>query len=138
MRIIVLPMLIAVSINLTACSSLSGNVIPQKGPSMEQIYDSMGESSIQSKNNNKADKSHLTKVHQEASDASTAQALPLPGSVYTSADKSKFHKLPNPELQLYISPHVAGQDEVPIPGYFTAFDAYERNYYALPYENARG
>lgn len=138
MRIIVLLMLIAVSINLTACSSLSGNVIPQKGPSMEQIYDSMGEPSVQLKNNNQTDKNHLTEMRQDASNTFTVRALPLSDNVYANADKSEFHKLPNPELQLYIYPHVAGQDEVPIPGYFTAFDAYERNYYALPYENARG
>lgn len=105
---------------------------------MEQIYDSMGEPPVQSTNSDKADKSNLIKAHKETSDAFTAQALPLPDKVYTRADKSEFHKLPNPELQLYIYPHVAGQDEVPIPGYFTAFDAYERNYYALPYENVRG
>jgi conjugative transfer region lipoprotein (TIGR03751 family) len=35
---------------------------------------------------------------------------------------------------MYVFPHFAGKDEVPIPGYYTAFNAYTQEHYALPSE----
>ncbi|MGH2708017.1 MAG: TIGR03751 family conjugal transfer lipoprotein, partial [Actinomycetota bacterium] len=44
-----------------------------------------------------------------------------------------FPALPNPELVLYVYPHL-GEDGAPVPGYATAFPLYERVEYALPGE----
>jgi conjugative transfer region lipoprotein (TIGR03751 family) len=46
----------------------------------------------------------------------------------------QFHRLPNPDLVLYVFPHLAGTDPVPIPGYTTLFPLYQRVQYALPGE----
>lgn len=43
-----------------------------------------------------------------------------------------FPVLPNPDIVLYIFPHIKG--EVPIPGYTTTFKLYPQNHYALPGE----
>jgi len=45
--------------------------------------------------------------------------------------KTTFNKIPNPELKLYVYPHFAGKEGVPIPGYYTVFDAYENDHYIL-------
>jgi conjugative transfer region lipoprotein (TIGR03751 family) len=45
-----------------------------------------------------------------------------------------FPRLPNPTLVMYVFPHLAGDDPVPVPGYATAFPMYERVEYALPGE----
>ena len=45
-----------------------------------------------------------------------------------------FPRLPNPTLVLYVFPHLAGEEGVPVPGYATAFPMYERTEYALPGE----
>jgi conjugative transfer region lipoprotein (TIGR03751 family) len=103
-------MLLIALINLSACSSVSGNVIPEKGPAMEQVYDSM-DTSIQ--------KPKL--LSQQGSGVSLPQI----------ASNSDFHKLANPELKMYVYPHLAGKDEVPVPGYYTAFNAYTQDHYAL-------
>lgn len=47
---------------------------------------------------------------------------------------SQFHRLPNPDLVLYVFPHLAGTDPVPVPGYSTVFPLYQRVQYALPGE----
>jgi len=47
-----------------------------------------------------------------------------------------FPLLPNPETVVYVYPHL-GADSVPIPGYYTTFHLYNKNYYALPGEVAR-
>lgn len=45
-----------------------------------------------------------------------------------------FVRLPNPDLIMYVFPHFAGEQPVPIPGYSTVFPLYEHVQYALPGE----
>lgn len=44
----------------------------------------------------------------------------------------KFPRLPNPEMVLYVFPHLAG--DAPVPGYATTFTLYPKTEYALPGE----
>lgn len=46
----------------------------------------------------------------------------------------QFHRLPNPDLVMYVFPHLAGTDPAPIPGYSTVFPLHHRVQYALPGE----
>ncbi|MBN9421824.1 MAG: conjugal transfer protein [Candidatus Accumulibacter sp. 66-26] len=46
----------------------------------------------------------------------------------------QFRRLPNPDLVMYIFPHLAGSDPVPVPGYSTVFPLYQRVQYAMPGE----
>lgn len=51
---------------------------------------------------------------------------------------SQFRRLPNPDLVMYVYPHLAGgTEQVPIPGYSTVFPLYSRTPYAMPGETAR-
>lgn len=45
-----------------------------------------------------------------------------------------FPRLPNPDLVMYVFPHLAGTDAVPVPGYTTVFPLYQRVQYAMPGE----
>ena len=49
---------------------------------------------------------------------------------------SQFSRLPNPDLTLYIFPHLSGgtSEQVPIPGYTTIFPLYDRPHYGQPGE----
>lgn len=47
---------------------------------------------------------------------------------------SQFKRLPNPDLVMYVLPHLAGSDPAPIPGYSTVFPLYQRVQYAMPGE----
>ena len=50
-------------------------------------------------------------------------------------DVSKeFPTLPNPTMGMYVYPHLAGDDQSPVPGYFTAFSLYTEQHYAVPGE----
>jgi len=96
---------------------MSGNVVPEKGPTMEQVYDGMQATHSEPETDPIKTASHnLTTFH---------------------AENNSFHKLPNPELTMYVFPHLAGNDEMPIPGYFTEFNAYTQDHYALPIETIR-
>lgn len=51
-----------------------------------------------------------------------------------NATKALFQRLPNPDLEMYVFPHLAGSEGVPVPGYTTVFPFYNRVQYALPGE----
>ncbi len=110
MRIMAIIILTVSFINITACSSMSGNVVPEKGPTMEDVYDSMEAT--------KPVQHHLNKKYM----------------AHLQTTSNTFYKIPNPELKMYVYPHLAGKDEVPIPGYNTVFNAYTQDHYALPNE----
>jgi hypothetical protein len=103
MRIILVSLfMISISV-LSGCSSMTGNVIPSIGPTMEKIYDNV-------------------------------ETRPTPEVTHVSrltVNNTKFNKLRNPELKMYVYPHFAGKDGVPIPGYFTVFNCYTQEYYEL-------
>jgi conjugative transfer region lipoprotein (TIGR03751 family) len=46
----------------------------------------------------------------------------------------QFRRLPNPDLVMYVFPHLSGDLTVPVPGYSTVFPLHERIEYALPGE----
>ncbi len=48
--------------------------------------------------------------------------------------RSQFPRLPNPDLVLYVFPHLAGSEQAPVPGYSTVFPFYRQVHYALPGE----
>jgi len=45
-----------------------------------------------------------------------------------------FPRVPNPDIYIYVYPHLASAERVPVPGYTTAVPLYERVEYALPGE----
>lgn len=49
----------------------------------------------------------------------------------------EFKILPNPNIPVYVFPHMAHYDgsTAPVPGYGTSFFMYEKNHYAMPGED---
>lgn len=45
-----------------------------------------------------------------------------------------FPRLPNPDIYIYVLPHLATEARLPVPGYTTAVPLYDRVEYALPGE----
>ena len=62
------------------------------------------------------------------------RATPAPLAIGADAVHARFVRLPNPDLVMYVTPHLVGADGVPIPGYVTTFPLYTRVHYALPGE----
>ena len=66
------------------------------------------------------------------------QAAPAANVAYTRTAtneiRQQFRRLPNPDLVMYVFPHLAGTDPVPVPGYSTVFPLYQRVQYAMPGE----
>jgi len=45
-----------------------------------------------------------------------------------------FPRLENPDIVVYVTPHLATHNKVPVPGYTTAFPLYDEVHYAMPGE----
>lgn len=117
-----------ISLALGGCAGTKDAVLPQDGPPMKTIYEqhiremgahdplvvreALGDRSIL----NGADSLHgyTREVHDEID--------------------TTFPRLPNPSLVMYVFPHLAGDEQVPVPGYVTTFPLYERVEYASPGE----
>ncbi|MBA8306149.1 lipoprotein [Klebsiella michiganensis] len=48
--------------------------------------------------------------------------------------QTQFKRLPNPDMVMYVFPHLTEGEGVPVPGYTTVFPLHSRTYYALPGE----
>jgi conjugative transfer region lipoprotein (TIGR03751 family) len=63
---------------------------------------------------------------------------PVDNGAYTRTAQNEitqlFHRLPNPDMVMYVFPHLAGTHPTPVPGYSTVFPFYERVHYAMPGE----
>lgn len=89
---------------------------------------------------------NTTKPFTPARDLSTTQYDQLPTTdqppvlhdTYTrnaeNEIKSLFPRLPNPDINIYMYPHLSTRNRVPVPGYTTVIPLYERVQYALPGE----
>ncbi|BFO03093.1 TIGR03751 family conjugal transfer lipoprotein [Pseudomonas aeruginosa] len=80
----------------------------------------------------------LRRPLMEANVRADVQAAPTEQTRYTRTARNEvyrqFHRLPNPDLVMYVYPHLAGTDPVPVPGYTTVFPLYQRVQYAMPGE----
>lgn len=113
-------------LSLVGCGGKE-SILPQDGPTMMDIYDR-----------------HAGGASQSALyDARSTLRRPLNAaeddlSPYVRDQlretKTQFRRLPNPDLILFTFPHLATQDESPVPGYTTLFPMYEQVHYALPGE----
>ena len=113
---------------LAGCASTKETVLPQDGPSMKAIYEAhfqeMGE------RDPLALRGELGSRPPPSGDAS------LDGYTREAVNEleTTFPRLPNPTLVMYVFPHLASEERVPVPGYVTTFPLYERVEYALPGE----
>ncbi|EJN2898432.1 TIGR03751 family conjugal transfer lipoprotein [Salmonella enterica] len=48
--------------------------------------------------------------------------------------QAQFKRLPNPDMTMYVFPHLTEGENVPVPGYTTVFPLHSRVNYALPGE----
>ncbi len=99
---------------VTGCASTKDELLPQDGPSMQDIY--LG-----------------------ASASDTLDIVDSAPFTRTEANQTRaqFRRMPNPDLVIYIYPHLATKNRVPIPGYSTVMPLYERVEYRLPGEYRR-
>lgn len=107
-----LVLILSLISGLVACSTESP--LAPEGPTIREIYDG-----------------HRSALN---TDMSVIRAMPTvtrdQKPVAVQRTERRFSRLYNPSLHLYIYPHLAGREQVPIPGYYTVFPLYPRIEYA--------
>ena len=116
--------------SLTGCASMMSSKMPAGSVSMEQAYnDAINGADNASVNLNqaRADLKPLVLTPTDTEQGSIS-------SGYANSINNQFPRLPNPNIVMYVYPHLAGSDpnQVPVPGYSTVFPMYDHVYYAMP------
>ena len=114
---------------LAGCTLGSDSPIPRDGPTMRAIYDGhMGADGA-------ADTGSGVGTDLRVR-ALASGSVDLDGYTRDAGNEidTRFARLPNPDLVLYVFPHLAGPSQSPVPGYSTLFPMYSRPAYALPGE----
>lgn len=123
-----LPLLLVLWTSLTACATGKDTILPADGPTMQAIYTRHFAGIGLQEPERLRQQISARPIQDDAADLAgyTREA-------FNELDV-RFPRLPNPTLVLYVYPHLAGSERVPVPGYATTFPLYERVEYALPGE----
>lgn len=114
---------------LGGCTTTSEKLLSHKGNTMRDVWDrqTVGGSSQQLMEARLNLRRPL--ADEEASSTQLNYTRTAQNEIYR-----QFQRLPNPDLVMYVFPHLAGSHPVPVPGYSTVFPLYQRVQYALPGE----
>lgn len=123
-------LLMLAALLLTGCSTSKDEMLPPGDGTMLDLWQ------------NKASSARTTTeargvLRRELTDSDLATRQSLEESYTRDAQneiQQLFPRLPNPDMVIYIYPHMAGKDPAPVPGYSSVFSFYSRVQYALPGE----
>lgn len=135
MKFRLLMLVLPFSFMLTACSTSQEDLLPPGDKSMQEIWQQGGGASNQSM-------IEARNALQFVRPINSAFANGAENKQYTRTASNEatnlFPRLPNPDLVMYIFPHLTDTLEpVPVPGYTTVFPFYGRVQYAQPGERTR-
>ena len=126
--------LITILINgLAGCAApTKDTLLPQNGPTMEDVYRSQ-----QLRVGQEQNKFHQQSVPKHLTRSIHSGDVDLRGYTRNASNEINeiFPRLPNPTLVMYIYPHLSTSSRLPVPGYSTSFTMYESAEYALPGED---
>lgn len=127
---------LGMTLALTACSTTKEQLLPHDGRTMLDIWQvetgrgAGGQAARQLLDARQSLRRPLTDADVRAAPGEqTRYTRTAANEIYR-----QFRRLPNPDLVMYVFPHLAGTDPVPVPGYSTMFPLYQRVQYALPGE----
>ena len=125
------PLILISVLAFTGCTTDKDKLLPHGQQSMVDIWDTNTGSAPQSPVERQLHQARSS-LHRPLNEA------PKDPTTYTRTAEneifSQFKRLPNPDLVMYVFPHLAGSDPVPVPGYSTIFPFYQRVQYAMPGE----
>lgn len=130
-----MPLLVAAV--LAGCTTSKEDLLPRGEHTMQQLWQQeAGDGST-----GQVARRQLLDARQELRRPLTPadiEAAPMNQVRYTRTAATEiqrqFRRLPNPDLVMFVFPHLAGTDPVPVPGYSTVFPLYQRVQYAMPGE----
>ncbi|WP_339430156.1 TIGR03751 family conjugal transfer lipoprotein [Pseudomonas taetrolens] len=126
------PALLSALLVLGGCATDSENLLPHGDATMQDIWNQ------QTAGSGDAASRRLFDARQTLRRPAQPPVPILDHARYTRTAQTEiyrqFQRLPNPDLVMYVFPHLSGSESVPVPGYSTVFPLYQRVHYALPGE----
>ncbi|CAJ7325506.1 putative signal recognition particle GTPase [Burkholderia pseudomallei] len=122
---------------LAGCATTKDKVLPHGDAAMLDIWNQQTGSTAGSTQTTRQLMDAREALRRPLTQAAEATALTDSASYTRTARneiQSLFHRLPNPDMVMYVFPHLAGTHPTPVPGYSTVFPFYERVHYAMPGE----
>lgn len=113
---------------LCSCSSykLGRNVIPVEGRTIQDIYKDSSDSHRY--RNIKEEINYSPEEHESMEKYFRSESMAL---------NNNFKLAYNPEIYMFVFPHLSTKEGVPIPAYMTKFKMYSKDYWALPGERGQ-
>lgn len=125
---------------LSGCATSKDELMPTNGMTMQQIWEQSSREESGTTSGSTGQRA-IEAARGSLRRPIEASAMNEERTLYTrqaaNEIQSQFSRLPNPDLVIYIYPHLAGDQTIPVPGYSTVFPLYERPHYAMPGEGAR-
>ncbi len=124
------------SIVLTACSTSQEDLLPVGDQTMADIWQGGGSVSQPVRPETRLAIQSTRSIESD----DYANHIGNPAYTRTAANEATnlFPRLPNPDLVMYVFPHLTDTTEpVPVPGYTTVFPFFGRVQYAQPGERTR-
>lgn len=122
---------------LAGCATRKDKLLPQGSATMREVWDQNAAVSAQGNRTALRLIEARQSLRRPLNDEDT-RALKERDQGYTRTAQQEIHqqfrRLPNPDLVMYVFPHLAGSESVPIPGYSTVFPLHGRVIYAMPGE----
>lgn len=128
--------LVVLTAALTGCSTIKDSMLTHGDQTMLDIWD-VGTGGSANRSQSRQLMDARQSLRRPITDADIQSAPAMQASYTRTATNeiySQFERLPNPDLVMYVFPHLAGTDPVPVPGYTTVFPLYQRVQYAMPGE----
>lgn len=122
---------------VAGCGTSKEKLLPHDDRTMLDIWNEQGGGSARASQGNRQLLDARQSLRRPLTRTDVAAAPALSASYTRTAQNeinSQFHRLPNPDLAMYVFPHLAGTDPAPVPGYTTVFPLYHRAQYAMPGE----
>ncbi|MCC4595427.1 TIGR03751 family conjugal transfer lipoprotein [Xanthomonas campestris pv. phormiicola] len=128
---------LTVAVLLGSCSTSKEKLLPHDGRTMQDVWDTETGGSARGGQTGRQLLDARQSLRRPLTDKDVS-AAPAVNASYTRTAQNEidrqFHRLPNPDLAMYVFPHLAGSDPAPVPGYTTVFPLYQRVQYAMPGE----
>ena len=126
------PMLLLALLGLGGCATDPEKVLPHGDATMLDIWNQQTTASSDTSSRRLLDARQTLRRPVQ----SPMRVIDQTGYTRTAQTEiyRQFQRLPNPDLVMYVFPHLTGSEAVPVPGYSTVFPLYQRMHYALPGE----
>lgn len=131
-QVLIIGLLISLILQIGCAKHKTGKkLIPESGESISEIYEENTMSSIGRESLEKF--SHTHNFGHKVVEMNIEKFIRTEDSELTN----QFRKVYNPDVYLYVFPHLSLEEGIPIPGYLTKFSLYSKEYWALPGERTK-